>query len=277
MRNYYVFRKRRGTAGFNNQAGHAIAEFVAMSAVLVPMALLVPALGKIADMNHAAIESSRYVAWERTIASAADKSDATIAEEVRRRFFSDIDAFILTNEGSQAGDDQRQQLWRDHRGNWMLRGYNDVTIQTAENDTPGSAAGMVADLMSGFMNAMGSFSGDDDTGISGRGLFRADVNVNVGSIPLTPFDSGTDCAGGQTNATFLCIRRHNVILGDTWASGNSSQMERRVRALVPTSAFEQFSDVTDLIGSIPILSEFRDFRPGYVAPDTVLPPDRLQQ
>lgn len=277
MRNCRLFRKRSGAAGCSNQAGHAVAEFIAMSAVLVPMALLVPALGKIADMNHAAIESSRYVAWERTIASEADKDDATIAEEVRRRFFSNTDAFIFTNEGSQSGDDQRQQLWRDHRGNWMLRGYNDVTIQTADNDTPGSAAGMVADLMSGFMNAMGSFSGDDDTGISGRGLFRADVNVNVGSIPLAPFDTGINCAGDQTNATFLCIRRHNVILGDTWASGSSSQMERRVRALVPTSAFEQFSEVTDLIGSIPILSEFRDFRPGYVAPDTVLPPDRLQQ
>lgn len=256
------------------QTGHAIAEFVAMGAVLVPLALLVPALGKIADMNHAAIESSRYVAWERTVASEADKADAQVAEEVRRRFFSNVNAFIFSNEGSQTSDAQRHQLWRDHQANWILRDYNDVSVQTTNSDTPGNAAGTVANLMAGFMNVMGEFNGDGDSGLDTRGLYRADVNVNVGSLPLAPFNTGSNCTGAQTAETFLCIQRHNVILADSWASRDSAEMQRRVRALVPTSAFERLTDLTDVIANVPFLQEFGRFEPGYVAPDTVIPPDR---
>lgn len=263
-----------GMTRIQKQRGHAISEFVAMGAVFVPLALLVPALGKIADMNHAAIGSARYASWERTVASQADKSDAQVAEEVRRRFFSKYDAFIFTDEGSQAGDAQRHQLWRDHRANWMLRNYSDVTVQTTNSDTPGSAAGTIADLMAGFMNTMGRFNGDGDVALDTRGLYRADINVNVGSIPLSPLNSGTNCANAETNQTFLCIRRHHVILGDTWASRDSPEMQRRVRGLVPTSAFERITDLTDIIANVPVLEEFGRFQPGYVAPDTVIPPDR---
>jgi len=257
------------------QSGHAISEVFAMGAVLVPLALLVPVMGKIADMNHAAIESARYASWERTVASEADKSDAVLADEARRRFFSRVDAFIFTNEGPLAADDQRHQLWRDHRANWILRNYNDVSLQTTNSDTPGSAAGTIASLMGGFMNAMGQFNGDGDAALDTRGLYRADINVNVGSIPYSPFDTGTNCAGQQTGETFLCIRRHHVILADTWASRDSAEMQRRVRGLVPTSAFERITQLTDLISRVPVLEEFGRFQPGYVAPDTVLPPDRV--
>jgi len=249
---------------------------LAMGAVLVPLALLVPVLGKIADMNHSAIEAARYASWERTVASAADKSDAQLADETRRRFFSNIDAFIFTNEGPQTGDAQRHQLWRDHRANWMLRNYSDVSVQTTNSNTPGSAAGTIANLLGGFANAMGRFNGNGAT-FDTRGLYRADVNVNVGSVPLAPFDSGTNCAGQQSADSFLCIRRHHVILGDTWASRDSADMQRRVQGLVPTSAFESITQLTGLISSVPVLQEFGRFQPGYVAPDTVLPPDRIPQ
>jgi len=45
--------------------------------------------------------------------------------------------------------------------------------------------------------------------------------------------------------------------------------------LVPTSAFERITQLTDLISRVPVLEEFGRFQPGYVAPDTVLPPDRV--
>lgn len=256
------------------QAGQATAEFIAMAAVLVPLALLVPALGKIADINHAAIESARYASWERTVASEAVKNDAQLAEEVRRRFFSNVDTFIKTNEGSQAGNAQRSQLWRDHRGNWILRNYGDVTVATTNSETPGSGAGTVASAMSGFMSAMGSLRGGNNATLDTRGLYRADINVNVGSIPIAPLDSGINCAGVQTNTIFLCIRRHHVILADTWASRDSEEMQRRVQGLVPTSAFAGISGVTGLMANLPVLQEFGRFQAGYVASDTVLPPDR---
>lgn len=245
-----------------------------MSAVLVPMFLLIPALGKIADMNHAAIVAARYASWERTVAPEAVKSDVQLSEEVRRRFFSNINIFIRTNEDSQAALNQRNQLWRDQAGRWLLRDYNDVTVASTNSATPGTSAGMVAGLMGGILNAMGSFNGNGNVGLSTNGLYRADVNVNVGSIPVAPFDTGVNCAGVQSSDTFLCIRRHHVILADTWASGSSTQMQQRVQGMVPTSAFEQFSAVTNIVAGLPGLEEWGRFTPGYVAPDTIIPVDR---
>lgn len=260
-----------------HQVGAAISEVIAMSAVLVPLALLVPYMGKVADMNHASIEAARYASWERTVASDADKSDAVLADETRRRFFSKVDAYIFTGEAPPTDDAQRQQLWRDYQANWMLRNYNDVTVQTTNSDTPGSAAGTIANLMGLFTNAMGRFNSNGNVALDTRGLYRADVTVNVGGIPMAPFNTGTNCAGQADSESFLCIRRHHVILGDTWASRNSSEMQRRVQGLVPTSAFQDLTAVTNLIGNIPVLAEFGRFQPGYVAPDTVLPPDRIPQ
>ena len=256
------------------QRGQATTEVIVMSAVLVPMFLLVPALGKIADMNHAAIEAARYASWERTVAPEAAKSDAQLGEEVRRRFFSNVSAFIITNEGTQAADNQRNQLWRDHADGWVLRNYGDVTLGVTNSGTPGNGAGLVSNLMGGFMSAMGRFNGNGDVGLNTNGLYRADVNVNVGSIPMAPLNAGVNCAGAQSNDFSLCIRRHHVILADTWASGNSTQMQQRVQGLVPTSAFQRFSAITDLVANIPVLEEFGRFSPGYVAQDTVIPPDR---
>ena len=49
------------------QQGQALSEFVVASAfVLVPLFLIVPALGKYADMKYSAIQAARYQAWEYT-------------------------------------------------------------------------------------------------------------------------------------------------------------------------------------------------------------------
>jgi hypothetical protein len=50
-----------------NQSGQSLAEFSVALVVLVPLLLIVPLLGKYIDMNQAALQASRYVAWEKTV------------------------------------------------------------------------------------------------------------------------------------------------------------------------------------------------------------------
>ena len=256
------------------QSGNAVTEFMAMFAVLAPLFILIPALGRISDMNQSSIEASRYLAWERTVASSGQKSDGQLATEVRRRYFSNIDAFIKTNDTAQDQDGYRVQSWHDHSGKWMLRKFDDVTVGTQNSETPGAAAQAVAGAMSTFITLLGKFNTSADFDLDSKGLYRAEVNVNVGSINIPPFNQGTDCANQQTNETFLCLRRHNVILADTWSASDPAHTERRVKALVPAGIFDKVSKLTDAISAIPFLQEFDGFKPGFVVPD-VIPADRL--
>ena len=70
------------------QAGQATTEFVVLCLALVPIALIVPLLGKYIDLMHATEAASRYVAFEGTVhhSSTGWKGDAVLSEEVRRRF-----------------------------------------------------------------------------------------------------------------------------------------------------------------------------------------------
>jgi hypothetical protein len=261
------------------QTGNAVTEFIAMLAALVPMFLLVPVMGKIGDMNQATVQASRFAAWERTVAAEDQKSDGQLVGEMHRRFYSSLGAFIKTG---QSADNQnashRNPMWRDHSGARLLRNFDDVSAGIENSQTPGSGAGTVGQLMSTFLNAMGRFRGNSDNFLNNNGLYRADVSSNVAAISMAPFNHGTNCAGEQTDQTFLCIRRHNVILADSWSARDPEQVANRVKSLVPMSIFERFAVITDVLArapdTLPMAQEFAGFRPGYVAPD-VIPPDRL--
>jgi len=93
--------------GRKHQRGQSMTEFVvSASFVLVPLFLIVPAVGKYVDMKLAAVQSARYVSWEYTAHysnlsdqpagfSAISKSElplkslVTTQREAERRFLSD--------------------------------------------------------------------------------------------------------------------------------------------------------------------------------------------
>lgn len=259
---------------FRAPRGHAVAEFVAMLAVLVPLLLLTPILGKYADLSHTTVQASRYGAWERTIASEDAKSDAQLNVEVRRRFYSRPEAFIKTNEGVAEAAAYRNPLWVDHSGRRLLQNFGRVNERTQNDSTPGTAAGLVSGLTGGFLAAVSAFGSDGDFDLDERGLYRANVEVGVATLPASSMARGQDCAGAQSNDVYTCIRRHNVILADAWTSRSPQEAARRVRALVPMGALDEVTGVLGGLSGLPFLEELGRFEPGRVSPD-VIPSDRL--
>jgi hypothetical protein len=260
--------------------GAAATEFIAMLALLVPLFLLIPYMGKVADMNHAAVQASRYGAWERVIAPGDAKRADVIGTEVRRRLFSRMRAPIITGQG--VVNNERNVLWVDHAGNGMLASYDDVRLAESESDTPGKVAGAVTDAMAGFGQLLEKLpaavrpSGRFD--VNTRGLMRAEVAVNIAGTVVKPLDRGADCDGATNTPTFICTRRHNVILADNWDASSPAQVETRVRAMTIGEIFGEPARLLKAAADQDVpgnpFQDFLGYEPGIVKPD-VVPEDRL--
>jgi len=101
----------------NKQRGQAMTEMLVASAfVVIPLFLIIPIAGKYIDMKHAAVDSARYTAWERTVYfnnSTLDnqpsgfngfssdnfpvKSNTELAEEAQLRIFSEASTPIKSS------------------------------------------------------------------------------------------------------------------------------------------------------------------------------------
>jgi len=256
------------------QKGSAITEFSVSLVVLVPLFLMIPMLGKVSDMNSSTIQASRYGAWERTVTSDAEKSDAQIQIEMENRFFSRIDTTIQSERGELTDDEFINPLWRGYGDDRLLRSAQDDVGSTMSNAaTPGSIAGTIDSVITTFTSAISALSDNADFDVNRNGLYTSRVAVDVGANQMG-FTGNTNCAGDASADVFSCIRRHNVILTDTWSSESPDQAASRARGLVPMAIFDRVQPVFSAIGNFPLLEELGGFEPGYVLPD-VIPADRL--
>ena len=101
--------------------GQSLAEFAVLMLALVPLFLAIPLLGKYQDLAHMSESAARYPASKpRRPRRGGRRTDAELAQEVRRRFFGNSDAAIKT--GDVAGDfaTHRNPLWVDHSGRPLL-------------------------------------------------------------------------------------------------------------------------------------------------------------
>ena len=190
------------------QRGQSTVEFVVLSLVFVPLLLIVPLVGKYMDIAQTTAVASRYVAFEGAArhSSSADgwKSDAELAQEVRRRFFSNSDASIKT--GDTAGDfkTHRNTLWFDHRGTPLLPEFaKNVGVSTTKES---------------LAQPFGAFFASN-FGLSQANLYTGRVNVNIANIAgLQPFDTIN-----------LSVSRHTVLLADAWAASGPSSVRGKVQ------------------------------------------------
>lgn len=192
----------------SHQRGQSTVEFVVLALVLVPLLLIVPLLGKYMDIAQTTAVASRYVAFEGAArhSSSADgwKSDAGLAQEVRRRFFSNSDASIKT--GDTAGDfkTHRNTLWFDHRSTPLLPEFaKNVGVRTSKE----SLAQPFGAVFSGSL------------GLSKANLYTGQVNVGIADIAgLKPFD-----------AIGLTVSRHTALLADPWAAQGPASIESKIK------------------------------------------------
>jgi hypothetical protein len=237
------------------QGGQATVEFVVLSLALVPLVLMVPLAGKYLDMMQTAESASRYVAFEGAVhhSSTGWKSDATLADEVRRRFFSRSDASVKTGDVAHDIDDHRNMVWRDHAGRVLI---DDFAAQVAVSST-----------RQGF-----NFYGPTRWAWR-NGLDLPEDNLTTGTVTLRP----KNIPGLEPfDAIDLRITRRTGVLVDSWAARSAGHVRQRIEDRPLVYPMSELEPVVQLIGMLPLLLTDEPLQPGLRTWDRV-PCDRLAE
>ena len=279
--------------------GQAMAEFsVTAVFVLVPIFLLIPLVGKYIDLRHTAVQSARQAAWERTVwfersASGVD----TVPKASSAPFRSDIEiervavnrVMGASGRGLDVGDwdvDLVEQdlnpLWRDHRGQQMVRlsDPEPVTALGTDRDLPTNGflffetVETVEDGINGVLAYANAPIDAAESALSSIGL-----NVNLPSAPQIDIFSKYHLEGfyaprteipindmpgvanfGQAGGPFenlgLRMQGRAALIADGWTAEGSTQFAEWTDDYVPTKAIAPaFTPMQRLIeaATIPVL------------------------
>lgn len=241
----------------SGQRGQSTVEFVTLSLVLVPLLLIVPLIGKYMDLAQTSAVASRYVAFEGSVrhSSSADgwKTDAELAMEVRRRFFSNSDAPIKTGDAAGDFNAHRNALWFDHRGASLLPEFDkNVGVSTTVQSLSHPLGAVYAEKL----------------GLSHRNLYTGQVNVGIADIAgVVPFD-GIE----------LSVSRSTTLLADSWAAADPAVVRSRIKS-GPSDPLGPFPYQPLELAALPIaplIVLFEQFPGGTPPPDIgSFSPDRV--
>lgn len=240
------------------QRGQATTEFVVLALVLVPLFIVIPLIGKYLDLMQTTEAASRYVAFEAAVRNTSNswKTDAELATEVRRRFFSNSDAPVKT--GDTAGDfaANRNPLWVDHAGNPLLDKF----------DTSVGVSGKPADLnavpamegIAGIANFRSALS------LPNNNFYTGSVTVKIADVPnFKPFDT-----------IGLSTTRKTVLLADAWTARDADAVRKKIEDAPTMYPITLIKPVVDLMGQLPTLVFDPSFKVGDFDWD-IVPCDRL--
>ena len=241
------------------QRGQSTVEFLVLALVLMPLFLIVPLLGKQLDIAQTAASASRYVAFEGVVHHGSSlqtwKSDAQLADEVRRRFFSTSAAPVKTAELASDSAEHRNPLWTDHRGEALLPVFDTHIDAGSRREALTQPLGAV------FAASMGL-----DTNTLHTGAVRIALADVAG---LAPFD-----------ALGLSVQRHTTLLVDPWSASGPAAVRAALRrerwniaGPFPFGALELFAAPLKLIPRVLDGARLPDI--GRVDPEFV-PQDRIR-
>jgi hypothetical protein len=207
----------------DRRRGQALTEFLVLAIVLIPLFLLVPIVAKYQDIAHATQMASRYVAFDaftRNDSTGTWKPEAELAEEVRRRFFSNTDAPVKTHDAAGNFKAHQNLFWRNPDDTPMLADFNrDVSISFGPANGASHDDGFTAiENDEAFLPLASQFA------LRNRGIYNANVSVSVANIPASlsayrPFDR-----------LDLRMHRSTSVLFDSWSAKGPVQTEQRFGA-----------------------------------------------
>ncbi|MFT5590732.1 MAG: hypothetical protein ACI9ZF_002926 [Bradyrhizobium sp.] len=257
------------------QRGQSVVEFLVLSVALVPLFLLFPMIGRYQDIRHATQMASRYAAFDATTRNDIQsvdgwKPEAQLADEIRRRFFSNSDAPIKTNDVAGDFDANRNLAWRDPYNNPLITRFSDVSLSFGNGGSKHADGYSAASDSTPFNRVPVANAGA--MGLQAPGIYTANVSVKLANLPagiksVVPFDT-----------IDLSMQRHTSLLFEQWSSPSPQETENRFGNLAPVpnvlSAFEPIIafgvDLVDMFKVSPPefgkLEKWRD----------VVPQDRLK-
>jgi hypothetical protein len=217
------------------QSGQALTEFLVIAMVLLPLFLLVPMIGKYQELAHMTQMASRYAAFDATSFGDADgfnhwKPPAQLADEVRRRFYSNADAWIKTGDVAGDFDANRNVFWRDPYGHALIAKFSDVSVSFGNGATAQAGGFDKASGADGKLFNAEPLANANTIGLQARGIYTAQVGVALANLPtgihsVAPFD-----------ALDLRIVRHTSLLFDPWSAVDTEKTEDRVAMLAPAAS-----------------------------------------
>jgi len=209
------------------QQGQALTEFLVVALLLIPLFLLLPMIAKYLDIAHATQMASRYAAFEAMHRNSATpdgwKPPAQLADEVRRRFFSNGDAPVKT--GDTAGDfaAHRNAFWRDSQGKPLIGTIgNDVRLGFGAD---GSGATHGAGLSAASDQAPFALLGPV-LDLPEDGIYSAGVSVDLANPAALP----GSYAGTYDMFSKLGLRmtRQTALVVGHWAARDPAQVRDRI-------------------------------------------------
>lgn len=204
----------------SRQRGQALTEFLVAAVALVPLFLLVPLIAKYQDVNHAVQVASRYAAFDATVRNAGMnswKEPDQLADEVRRRFFSNVEAPIKTGDAAGNFKAHQNPFWRGPRDEALIEDIaRDVTLTFGADRLPAQAGSLSA------ASDGKPFVLHRRLDLQAEGIFTANVSVALVNLPddlrfYRPFD-----------AINLGITRRTSVLIDPWTARGPQDVERRI-------------------------------------------------
>lgn len=263
---------------------------IAAGFVLIPLFLAIPLLGKYLDVRAAAVQTSRYAAWERTVWFGGDaasslgwgtasnkwdanaKTDDQIRKEIGVRYLSETgtgDAFSNTDHNAGNFKNDSKMLWKDRKGQALLASYSDIQNAVENAQAPGTL-NVILDPIANLAATLGPFV------LEMNGEYSAKVTIKIKDIDFDHFLAKTSTAN---------FSETNVLLANGWsASGpddsTKTSAKQQVKGLVPTSIFaakiNNVKIMDYVLGALSgLLPEASKLEPGKIEPD-VVPADRLK-
>lgn len=210
--------------------GQALTEFLVVALALVPLFLLMPLIAKYQDIAQQTQMASRYVAFDAAARNEWQnswKDPAQLAAEVRRRFFSNPDAPIKTNDTAGNFDAHRNLFWRGPTNEPLIADFDaDVAISFGENASASQAAGFRTARDGDPFNKIIATGAEthvaDQLSLKAAGIFTGNVSVKLANTPAflksyQPFDT-----------IDLSITRHTSVVVNGWDAESPSKVVERI-------------------------------------------------
>jgi len=276
------FKSTYRSAPKQAQHGQALIEFFVAAIAIIPLFLLIPLIGKYQDISHATTMAGRYAAFDATNRNDVQggwKPPAQLADEVRRRFFSNTDAAIKTNDTAGNFKANQNLLWVDQQNHPLIANFGkDISLSFGNESTSTHTSKDFSSASDGVLfNATIDFP--SRLQVVPHGIYRANVSVKIANIePL----SGPLNTYKEFEKINLVMNRGTSLVIDPWSASSVAQAEQRFSGnnlLFPAGSLKKIANLlnrnvqaVDLLGGIqgPQLGQLEFWR-------DVVPEDRLKQ
>jgi hypothetical protein len=262
-------------------SGQALTEFLVVALVLVPLYLLMPLVAKYQDIAYQTQMASRYVAFDALLNNEWQntwKDPAQLAGEVRRRFLSNADAPIKTNDTAGNFSAHRNAFWSGPTNEPLIADFDaDVAVSFGPNRSQIQAGSPTAASDGHPFNSAANTGIEmhvaDQLSLKPTGVFTGNVTVRLANPPAflaayQPFD--------KIN---LSVTRHTSVVVNGWDAADPKQVAARIdsKLLVPRLLLQPVQSLAAAFVAIAEAGQVQAPRLGELEFwSDVVPPDRLK-